>query len=395
MKPVLPPLLVLILPLLLALSVPPVRSATAAPPADGPVAAAPTPAAPVDEFQPIAQADEFASLESPAASNPHSSHEFRGEARAFHWVLGILLATVAAGLLGRFGVTRNLRAVFLTASVALLGFYKGACPCPIQSLQYSLLNFLGHDYKWQTLVYLLGLLPITYVFGRVFCGWICHLGAVQEFLFLGSRFQLLQSAGAQRAMRALRAAALLALIIQLFLTQTNLYKKVDPFAVLFNFTSPGLTGWLLLGLLVVASVLIHRPFCKTVCPVGLILGWVSKLPGASVLGPNSQCLGCSACHGACKINAITRDGRRSLLDNQECIRCGECLDQCRTSSLTFRRQGRHAPSRVELACTAAPPPAPLSPAPFVTGLRTVSPVPPAAPPPGAAPRRAPSSLRST
>lgn len=395
MKRILSPLPRLVLPLLLALSNPPVRSAPAAPAAGVAAAATTTAAAPVDEFQPIAQADEFASLERTAASNPRPPHEFRGEARAFNWVLGILFATVVAGLLVRFSATRNLRAVFLTASVALLGFYKGACPCPIQGLQYSVLNFLGHDYKWQTLVYLLGLIPITYVFGRVFCGWICHLGAVQEFLFLGSRFQLLQSAGAQRAMRALRAAALLALVGQLFLTQTNLYKKVDPFAVLFNFTSPGLTGWLLLALLVVASVLIHRPFCKTVCPVGLILGWVSKLPGASVLGPNHQCLGCSACHGACKINAITRDGKRSILDNQECIRCGDCLDQCRKSSLTFHRQGRHSPDSVELVCPAATTPAPISAAPFVTGIRTVSPVPPAASPPNAAPVRATTPVRSS
>jgi ferredoxin len=384
----------LILPLLLVLSVATVQSAPAAPLPGGPVATANSPAASADDFQPIAQADEFTSLESPSPAQPRSPHEFRGEARAFHWVLGILFATVVAGLLVRFSVTRNLRAVFLTASVALLGFYKGACPCPIQSLQYSVLNFLGHDYKWQTLVYLLGLLPITYVFGRVFCGWICHLGAVQEFLFLGSRFRLLQSAGAQRAMRLLRAAALLGLIGQLFLTQTNLYKKVDPFAVLFNFTSPGLTGWLLLALLVVASVLIHRPFCKTVCPVGLILGWVSKLPGASVLGPNHQCLGCSACHGACQINAITRDGKRSILENQECIRCGDCLDQCRKSSLTFHRKGRHAPDRVELACTAAAATAPLSAKPFVTDIRTVSPAVPAAPAPEPAPDRATNLLRS-
>ncbi len=73
--------------------------------------------------------------------------------------------------------------------------------CPVQSLQYSILNLLGHDYKWQTLVYLLGLLPLTYLFGRVFCGWICHMGALQEFLFLGNRLRYLQSERAQTMMR--------------------------------------------------------------------------------------------------------------------------------------------------------------------------------------------------
>ena len=154
-----------------------------------------------DGFQAVAAADEFGSLESAATPDKHDHSEFRGEAKAFKWVLGILFATLVAGLLVRFSATRNLRAVFLTCSVAVLGFYKGACPCPVQSLQYSILNLLGHDYKWQTLVYLLGLLPRTYLFGRVFCGWICHMGALQEFLFLGNRLRYLQSERAQTMMR--------------------------------------------------------------------------------------------------------------------------------------------------------------------------------------------------
>jgi ferredoxin len=313
-----------------------------------------------DGFQAISGADEFGSLESTATPATHDHAEFRGEAKAFRWVLGILFATLVAGLLVRFSATRNLRAVFLTCSVAVLGFYKGACPCPIQSLQYSILNLLGHDYKWQTLVYLLGLLPLTYFFGRVFCGWICHMGALQEFLFLGNRLRFLQSERAQRVMRAVRAVALFALMVQLAVTQTNLYKKIDPFAVLFNFNSLYAAGWVLVGVLLVASVLIHRPFCKTLCPIGLILGWIAKLPGASVLGPNHQCVGCSVCNAACRINAITRDGKRSILENQECIRCGECLDGCRKSSLTFHRRGGAHPARVEMQCPPSPQSAALS-----------------------------------
>lgn len=308
-----------------------------------------------DEFKPTSGADEFGSLETTAtSSNPPDHASFKGEAKAFHWVLGILLATVVAGLLVHFSLGRNLRAVFLTASVAVLGFYKGACPCPIQSLQYVVLNFFGHGHKWQTLIYLLGLIPITYLFGRVFCGWICHMGAVQEFLFAGSRFRFLQSERAQVAMRRLRLTALVALVTQVAITQSNLFKKIDPFAVLYNFNSATIVGWVLLAALVVSSVLMHRPFCKTLCPVGLLLGWVSKIPGASVLGAGSDCLGCSTCSHACHINAITRDARVSVLENQECIRCGECLGQCRNGSMTIRRRGRGTPDRVELKRAIAP-----------------------------------------
>lgn len=344
-------------------------AAPSAPPALASPSTAPAHGAkpPTDEFKPLAAADEFGSLETTATpTGAHDPATFKGEARAFHWVLGILGATILAGLLVRFPLTRNWRAVFLTASVAVLGFYKGACPCPIQSLQYSVLNVFGHGHKWQTLVYLLGLIPITYFFGRVFCGWICHLGAVQEFLFLGSRFRLLQSERAQVVMRWVRMAALGALVAQVAITQTNLYKKIDPFVVLYNFNSATVLGWVLLGVLILSSVLMHRPFCKTLCPIGLSLGWVSKIPGASLLGPGDDCLGCSACNSACRINAITRDAKASVLENQECLRCGECLGHCRHESMTFRHRGRRNPDRVVLKRPAAaltpdhqPAPAPL------------------------------------
>lgn len=309
-----------------------------------------------DEFKEVKSADEFTAptgdefkeIETSASGKPHDHSQFRGEAKAFKWVIGILLATVAAGILVRYKPTRNLRAVFLVGSIAVLGFYKGGCPCPIQSIQYTILNLFGHAYKWQTLVYFLALIPITYFLGRIYCGWICSLGALQEYIFLGSRFRFLQSDRAQVIMRRIRMVVLAALVAQLALTQQNLFKKIDPFAVIFNYNSYYPIGWVLVGVLVISSVLIHRPFCKTVCPVGLVLGWVSKLPGASTLAANQTCLSCSTCSQSCRINAITRDGKVSRIDNQACIRCGECLEQCRRSSLSIRKNGRRIRHQIEL-----------------------------------------------
>lgn len=307
-----------------------------------------------DEFT-AAAGDEFKEIETSASGKPHDHSQFRGEAKAFKWVIGILVATVAAGILVRYKPARNLRAIFLVSSIAILGFYKGGCPCPIQSIQYTILNLFGHTYKWQTLVYFLALIPITYFLGRVYCGWICSLGALQEYMFFGSRFRVLQSERAQVIMRRIRIVALSALVIQLALTQQNLFKKIDPFAVIFNYTSYSAIGWVLVGVLVISSVLVHRPFCKTVCPVGLVLGWVSKLPGASNLQANHTCLSCSTCSQSCRINAITREGKVSRIDNQECIRCGECLEQCRRSSLSIRKKGRRLRHQIELRPAAAEP----------------------------------------
>lgn len=265
------------------------------------------------------------------------------------WVFGILAFTILAGFFVRFSITRNLRGVFLIAAVAVLGFYKGACPCPISSMQNLVLMGLGIEVQWQSLIWFLALIPITYLFGRVYCGWICHLGALQEFIYLPAKIKLFQSENAQKIMRAIRIFFLIALLVQLFITRTNLFKHYDPFKAAFNLIATNTTSWILLALLLVSSVFIYRPFCKTVCPIGLILGWVAKIPGASVIGNNGNCNGCKTCYSNCNIRAITRDDKFSKLDNQECIACGECVSNCNKNALQFFRNNKKS-HHDQIAC---------------------------------------------
>ncbi len=264
------------------------------------------------------------------------------------WSLSILLVTVIAGILVRYPRTRNLRALFMLGGLVILGFYRGGCPCMISSLQNTVLALLGVEVNWQALVWFLGLIPVTYVFGKVWCGWVCHLGAFQEFLFIPKKFELFRSRRAQRVMRYIRYVLLAALLIQLLVTKKILFNIVGPFKVAFNLFSANTTGYVLLALLLISSVFIYRPFCKAVCPVGLILGWISKIPGSSVLGIGDNCKGCPSCAKACRMDAITRENRESVMDNQDCIACGDCLDSCRFNTLSFYRKGKFKDARFVL-----------------------------------------------
>jgi polyferredoxin len=261
------------------------------------------------------------------------------------WILSALAATIVAGFLVKFRGTRNLRGFFLLVSLVAFGFYAGGCPCPIMSFQHVLFSIIGIKTEWVKMLWFLGLIPVTYIFGKVWCGWICHLGALQEFLFIPGKIKILQTERAQKIMRIIRMVLLVALIIQILITRTNLFKTIDPFKVAFNLQASNTIGWVLLVLLLLSSVVIFRPFCKTVCPIGLILGWISKIPGASILSPQKECVGCKVCDNSCKINAITNDGKISKLDNQECIACGNCASDCKKGSMLFVRNSRKYPSK--------------------------------------------------
>ncbi len=261
--------------------------------------------------------------------------------------LWILFFTIVAGVLVRFKATRNLRSIFLIAFLIYLGFYIGGCPCPISSFQNVVLAAIGVDVPWQSLVWFLGLIPITYFLGKVWCGWICHLGAFQEILYLHGKFNFLKGLKAQRVMKIIRWVLFAALIIQVLITQTNWFIKIDPFKVAFNFISVYPIGWYLLGLLILSSVFIHRPFCKAACPIGLLLGFVSKIPRASVLGNNKKCRVCNLCNEACKMEAIVKkDKNTRILDNKECQLCGDCLDSCAKDGISFFRKSKEHNDKV-------------------------------------------------
>ncbi|MCD6161074.1 MAG: 4Fe-4S binding protein [candidate division Zixibacteria bacterium] len=297
--------------------------------------------------------DEFENLNQPGVCSGKScllynQHVSEVKTKALYWVLGVLAAVVLAGFLVRFKTTRSLRGIFLIASIAVLGFYKGACPCPISSFSNLILWFSGVDIPWQTLVWFLGLIPITYLLGKVWCGWICHLGALQEILFLPGRFEIFRSERAQKVMKTIRLLLLATLIIQLLTTKTYLFSKIDPFKVAFNLMSINLAGWLLLALLLLSSLFIYRPFCKAACPIGLVLGWLSKVPGASVIGVKSDCSGCKVCSKTCTMDAIIRKDNYNVLDNKECIACGDCIDACKKDGLAFVRKGKENNDKVIL-----------------------------------------------
>lgn len=263
-----------------------------------------------------------------------------GSSKGLRVVLGVLAATVLAGVFVRFGALRRLRVLFLLGSVVTLGFAFGGCPCSISSFQNVLLWTMGEEVCPSSLVWFLGLIPITYLFGRVWCGWVCHLGALQEFLHVPNQLAFLQGRRAQQIMRWSRYALLIALIAQLAITRTNLFIHIDPFKVAFNLSSYYVTGWILLGLMLVSSLYINRPFCRSVCPVGVVLGWISRLPGAAVLGRNEDCTSCKLCSSACAVQAIQRDpeSKEVAFHSSDCIMCGDCLGACRKNAIDFVRE---------------------------------------------------------
>lgn len=255
--------------------------------------------------------------------------------------------TLIAGILVRYKKTRNLRMIFLLIGLGFFGFYNGACPCMISSFENTILFVREVNVDWTSMLWFLGLIPLTYIFGRVWCGWVCHMGALQEFLFRPKSIAWLQKEKTAYYIKFIRYILIAALILQLLIMGEIFWCKIDPFKAIFNISlnyNYEILSGILVALLLVSSIFSYRPFCRTVCPIGITLGWISAIPGASILGyKKNACSSCKNCNDSCDINAIMRRKRTSYLDNKECIACGNCIDSCQNCGIHFVRKNKQHP----------------------------------------------------
>lgn len=221
------------------------------------------------------------------------------------------------------------RGLFLLAGLVWFGFYRGGCDCMIGSFQNLVLGIGGWKFAWVHLIWLGALVVATYLFGRIWCGWLCHLGGIQDFLFRSSKLKILSGARSQKYLRIIRYVILVLWVLQLIWLKQNFYCQYDPFKSLFNLIFTDGISVFLLMLLLVSSVLIYRPFCRMICPVGVILGWISLLPGARRVRIKDGCVNCGSCSKGCEMHAIRKTSEKTSIDSENCIACGECTTICR------------------------------------------------------------------
>ncbi|MDR0410244.1 MAG: 4Fe-4S binding protein, partial [Spirochaetaceae bacterium] len=106
--------------------------------------------------------------------------------------------------------------------------------------------------------------------------------------------------------------------------------------VLANAQLRAVTGGLFiwkLGLLAVLAVLCvfcFRAFCRFICPLGALYGFVNKYALFGLHFDSSACSHCGACVKDCKMDTLA-------VNDRECIRCGECSGVCPSKAvkLTF------------------------------------------------------------
>lgn len=217
------------------------------------------------------------------------------------------------------------------------------------------------------------LVVLTLVVGRIYCSIICPLGVMQDIVSWISKKQKKNRYTYSHAISWLRYGVLIIFIVALvagigsvsaLLAPYSSYGRIanNLFAPFYqwgnnllayfserinNYTFYETTVWLksvptfaiaafTFIVLIALAWRNGRTYCNTICPVGTVLGFLSRFAWLKPVIDTNKCVNCNLCAHNCKASCI--DIKNHRIDYSRCVACMDCIDKCHKGAISFSHQ---------------------------------------------------------
>lgn len=189
-------------------------------------------------------------------------------------------------------------------------------------------------------------LIFTLFFGRVFCGYFCPLGALQEFFRglgrkLGIKKDLELPIIVDKYARYLKYLILALIIFFSYKLGDLVFRNYDPYNALMhlgNEWEEKVYGYGILIILLVASLFTKSFWCRYFCPLGATLGIFKKFSFFRIKRDKKTCISCHHCNHVCPAGLDVEE--KDSVKSADCISCLNCVSECPESSLTISIFGK-------------------------------------------------------
>ncbi|GAA6266807.1 4Fe-4S binding protein [Blautia sp.] len=227
-----------------------------------------------------------------------------------------------------------------------------SCPgavgaCPIGSLQ----AVIG-SWNFKMAYYVVGfLIFIGAMVGRLICGFLCPFGLIQDLLNKIPFPKKIRTFKGDQLLRKLKYVIFAVFVILLPLFLVDIMGQGAPYfcklicpagtlegglpLVLLNKSMRSALGWLyiwknvILVITIILSIMIYRPFCKYICPLGALYSVFNPVSLYKYRVDKDKCIKCGKCAKACQMIVDPVENSNS----PECIRCGRCRKACPTNAI--------------------------------------------------------------
>lgn len=222
-----------------------------------------------------------------------------------------------------------------------------SCPGAVGSCPIGAVQAVIGSWNFKLAFYAAGFLMfVGALAGRFVCGWLCPFGLVQDLLHKVPFPKKIGTFRGDRLLRKMKYMILMVFVILLPMFLVDVLGQGSPYfcklicpagtlegglpLVLMNGSMRSALGWLyawkniLLLITIVLSVMIYRPFCKYICPLGAVYSVFNPISVFRYRVDKEKCTGCGMCAKVCGMQVDPAEDA----NHPECIRCGACRKSC-------------------------------------------------------------------
>lgn len=232
----------------------------------------------------------------------------------------------------------------------------------------------------------IALILLTLILGRVYCSVICPLGVFQDIVSWIAGKRKKNRFRYSPALTWLRYGVLAVFIIALVAGAGSLVALLAPYsaygrmasnllAPLYQWGNNLLAYWaeridsyafysvdiwmkgiatfgIAAGTFIVLALLAWRngrTYCNTICPVGTVLGFLSRYAYLKPVINTEKCNGCGLCARNCKASCI--NSKEHAIDYSRCVACMDCIGKCHQGAIAYAhpRKSTHTEKREEVS----------------------------------------------
>ena len=241
------------------------------------------------------------------------------------------------------------RKMVLFISVLIFGVIMGSDPSPMGTVKDAihLYGSAGAIFP-PRMIALSVFLLIVFVANKYICAWGCQVGVLQDLIFrLNQTVKTKGILGKQVKVsfvisNSIRLIFLGVFTLVAFVWGADIIEPFDPFKI-YKPAYMGLVGVFFVGILLIMSLFIYRPWCHFFCPFGLA-GWlVEKISRIRISVDYETCIGCKKCATACPSTVMGAILIQDKITIPDCFACYVCREVCPTESISFSSRKRTLP----------------------------------------------------